>query len=146
MDGGQIYDVVAANPNIREMSHPAFLYYFGALEHCLAEDGVVLIQDLGAPPSHPGVEKAMYQALNSLGFRALVNATVSTPGARFATHNLLLVREGHPNWHDAGTRCDEPHFPDEVPLVRSVYRLDRSTGAFLDCASLFQLFRQRTES
>lgn len=143
LNGSTTYDVVLSNANIREMSYAAFLYYFGALPGCLAPDGVVLIQDLGAPNHHTEVETAMLKALDRNGYRALVNASADTAGARFSTQNLLLVREGHPHWDDARSPCSEARFPAEIPLVRSVFGLDRPQHERLDRAKLFQLFLQK---
>lgn len=142
LDSSRKYDVVVSNANLAEMSHAAMLYYFDGLTRCLAPDGVVLIEDLGAQ-STDGDYAIRLRTLTQLGYRPLVHGDGAVSGGRLATDNLLLVRDGHPNWNDAGARCQDKHFPDHLAIVRAVYGLDRPKARMLSRSDLFTLARQR---
>jgi len=126
LNGGAQYDVVVANANLYEMTFGAFVYYFENFRRCLAPHGVVLVQDLGLRRGAETLNRM--DTLAGLGYRPLVNVVAGKEHRRMATENLLLVTEGHPDWAHAAKDFKADHLPEDVPLVRAVYGLDRPGG------------------
>ncbi|NQW08652.1 MAG: hypothetical protein HQ481_02040 [Alphaproteobacteria bacterium] len=132
------YDVVVSNGNIAEMTFGAFDYYFENLRHCLQPDGVILIDDLGAP-GDTGYPPRLRRFLE-IGFRPLVYVLPTFEFKPFTRVNLLLVAEEHPHWNDAATDFSKQHFPSDLPITRAVYGLDRPRGALLTREELVECF------
>lgn len=126
LDGVATYDVIVANANLYEMTFGAFVYYFENFRRCLARDGVVLIQDVGARRGTEALSRT--DTLLGLGYRPLVHVVAGHKQRGMATENVLLVREGHPLWDAAARDFKSDHLPEDVPLVRAVYGLDRPDG------------------
>lgn len=117
------YDVIMSHSNLAEMSPHALDYYLERWEPALADDGCIIVQDLGHPEGR-GYE-SIFEALAAKGYRALARSDSATSGKYFALWNLLLVGPRHPEYERAMSPLDPPGIQADNPLVRAVFGLDR---------------------
>jgi len=132
------YDVAVSNANVYEMTLDAFILYFSNLSKCLAPEGVVLFQEVGATGRSQGVDRLAM--LLDYGFRPLVNADRGTGERPLSCDNVVLVKDTHPHWNDTAQDFSTQHFPTDVPLVRAMFGLDRPAGSNLPRHDLLKRF------
>lgn len=125
----QQFDVVTSNANFNEFSEGALLQYVQLIDRCLAQEGCLLIQDMGggALPL-----ETIKRELAGIGLAAVVATLPSASvigNKSFAATNYLFVRRRHPSFAKyAGTEREWPLFDPSDPLVRDVYLPRSSSG------------------
>lgn len=121
------YDAIVSNANLAEMSAQALEYYLRRWHTILADDGHLLVQDLGNAAAGHGYE-AVLKAIDSAGFRALAKAQGRQGDKLLQFWNLLLVTERHPDFGRARPVLEAQVFLDDHPTVRRAYGLDLPKG------------------
>jgi hypothetical protein len=121
----QRFDVVTSNANLNEFTQGAFLQYVWLIDRVLAQDGFLLVQDMGGGPLPLDfiVQRLLEIRLMPV---VIVNPGALSPGGpSFGLGNFLFVREQHPlfaRYANAG-QIQVPRFDADEPLVRAVFSL-----------------------
>lgn len=120
-------DVIMSNANLVEMSAPSLDYYLQQWQGSLADDGFVLVQDLGNPAHR--THDDVLRSIDAAGFRALAKVKGRHGAKHFACWNLLLVTGRHPDYARAGSVLEPQVLVADHGTVRRAFGLDRPAGA-----------------
>ncbi len=133
---GKRYDVIVSNSNLREMAPEARRYYLGNWRRALADDGYVLVQDLGHRVQ--GDDAEIMQELDARGYRALAKYFGDHGSKHLHMWNLLLVTERHPDYAQARPLSDSLVLVADNETVRRVYGLDRPAGRTMSVTEILK--------
>lgn len=139
---GQRYNVVVSNHCLAELKPPILQYYATAMAQCLDDDGVLLIQGLGAQRGQLSAEHVL-MILSGAGFRPLVYAPARKTNLSQFADNILAVKVTHSLADQAAPDFSKPFLAGNVPMVRAVYRLDRPVFPAVDRAAFLSALVER---
>lgn len=128
------YDVIMANAIVAEMTGAALSYYLPKWHAALADDGCLLIQDLGQVTTRKPEE--VLQRFAAAGFRALAQGRGRIENAFLPFWNLLLVTDRHPDYGRALPVGTTTALLSDHPTVRAVFGLDRARGEMVPTETL----------
>lgn len=142
------WDVVMLNANLSEMAPEAMLYYFQRIKQSLAPEGIVLMQGSGLAGYNrmTGTRaslKDLLKWIEMVGFRPLVSADGAVAGKTFSRDNRVFLAESHPLYGRAVAAMGPDRWPDDLPLVRSLFGLDEPRGRDFDEAGLARELMRR---
>lgn len=131
------YDVVLLGEAMCEMSFPAFIYYAEGVKDALSDNGHVFINGIGQSQSRESIENRL-AIWKNLQFRAILSAQSFQYSGRLSRANLLLVKPGHPRYDEATDDLHKATFPEQDPMIRTMYGLDRAAGEDLSEPQLLE--------